>query len=102
MPFSGRGRLIVLLTFGQRAESLTGSAKVTDGATIVVAGEAGQTPKAKGPASPPGLPHHLAPAALRPELVFFGAFRIVPAAASRYGLVRRWSSGRHLWSDEAL
>jgi hypothetical protein len=37
MPFSGRGRLIAILTFRRRTECLTCPAKVIDGDTIVVA-----------------------------------------------------------------
>jgi endonuclease YncB( thermonuclease family) len=37
MPFSGRGRLIAILTFRRRTDRLTGPAKVIDGDTIVVA-----------------------------------------------------------------
>ena len=37
MPFSGRGRLIAILTFSRRTDCLTGPAKVIDGDTIVVA-----------------------------------------------------------------
>jgi hypothetical protein len=37
MPFSGRGRLIAVLTFSRHTDCLTGRAKVIDGDTIVVA-----------------------------------------------------------------
>ena len=37
MPFSGRGRLIAILTFSRRTDCLTGPAKVIEGDTIVVA-----------------------------------------------------------------
>ena len=37
MPFSGRGRLIAILTLSRRTDCLTGPAKVIDGDTIVVA-----------------------------------------------------------------
>jgi endonuclease YncB( thermonuclease family) len=36
-PFSGRGRLVAILTFSRRTDSLTGPAKVIDGDTIVAA-----------------------------------------------------------------